>query len=139
MNTAAAIAPLVFSVENLLGGRKVLHTKPRTALDWISVIRQGISSSAVDVLTKTLHVTQSELAAALGIPVYSIFRGRIGAVDRYLAEAGRLILLETEQDVRAKIVLRRRRAAAAPEIRSTTLCEVVDEIVKIVESKGRVA
>src|SRR6202043_2089682 len=49
--------------------------------------------------------TMNREAAALGVPVYSIFRGRIGAVDRYLAESGRLILLETVEDVRAKIVL----------------------------------
>ena len=42
-------------------------------------------------------------AAALGVPVYSIFRGKIGAVDHYLAENGRLILIETVDDVRAKI------------------------------------
>ena len=42
-------------------------------------------------------------AAALGVPVYSIFRGEIGAVDRYLADNGRLTLLETVADVRTKI------------------------------------
>ncbi len=75
MSTATATAsshPL--SVETLLGGRKVLHAKPRTALDWISVIRQGLSSVAVDVLAKTLHVTQSELAVALGIPERTLAR-----------------------------------------------------------------
>ncbi len=42
-------------------------------------------------------------AAALGIPVYSIFRGKIGSVDRYLAEKGRLTLIETVEDVKLKI------------------------------------
>ena len=32
--------------------------------------------------------TMNREAAALGVPVYSIFRGKIGAVDRYLS-AGR--------------------------------------------------
>jgi uncharacterized protein len=50
--------------------------------------------------------TMNREAAALGVPVYSIFRGRIGAVDRYLAASGRLVLLETVEDVRTKIVLR---------------------------------
>ncbi len=62
------------SVEALLGGRGVLHTRPRTALDWVSVIRQGISSSAVEFLAKTIHVTQSELATALGIPERTLAR-----------------------------------------------------------------
>lgn len=42
-------------------------------------------------------------AAAMGVPVYSIFRGTIGAVDRYLAERGRLVLIQTIKDVRTKI------------------------------------
>jgi predicted glycosyltransferase len=47
-------------------------------------------------------------AAALGVPVYSIFRGKIGAVDRYLADTDRLVLVESVDDVRSKIVLDRR-------------------------------
>lgn len=35
-------------------------------------------------------------AAALGVPVYSIFRGRIGAVDRQLVKENRLVLVESE-------------------------------------------
>ena len=42
-------------------------------------------------------------AAALGVPVYSIFRGKTGAVDKYLTEKGRLILIETVEDVRSRI------------------------------------
>lgn len=42
-------------------------------------------------------------AAAMGVPVYSIFRGTIGAVDRYLVERGRLVLIQTIKDVRTKI------------------------------------
>ena len=47
--------------------------------------------------------TMNREAAALGVPVYSIFRGKIGAVDKYLAENGRLILIETVEDVRSRI------------------------------------
>lgn len=74
MTTATAIAPGNLSVESLLGGGSVLHAKPRTALDWVSIIRQGISSAAVDALTKSLHVTQSELGTALGIPERTLAR-----------------------------------------------------------------
>ena len=52
--------------------------------------------------------TMNREAAALGVPVYSIFRGKIGAVDRYLSEQGRLTLLETVQDVETKILLAKR-------------------------------
>ena len=47
--------------------------------------------------------TMNREAAALGVPVYSIFRGTIGAVDKYLAGSGRLTLIETVDDVRSKI------------------------------------
>jgi putative toxin-antitoxin system antitoxin component (TIGR02293 family) len=70
----AATAPHVLSVEALLGGKRVLQSRPRTSLDWVSVIRHGISSAAVDALARTLHVTQSELAAALGIPERTLAR-----------------------------------------------------------------
>ena len=38
-------------------------------------------------------------AAALGVPVYSIFRGPIGAIDQWLQEQGRMTLVETTEDV----------------------------------------
>ena len=41
-------------------------------------------------------------AAALGVPVYSIFRGKIGAVDQYLANNGKLILLESQEDIKKR-------------------------------------
>lgn len=49
--------------------------------------------------------TMNREAAALGVPVYSIFRGKLGAVDRYLAEQGRLTLLETPQAIREQMKL----------------------------------
>jgi predicted glycosyltransferase len=52
--------------------------------------------------------TMNREAAALGVPVYSIFRGVIGAVDRFLAKNGKLILLETVADIRSKISLQKR-------------------------------
>lgn len=73
MSTAAITHPIL-SVESLLGGKRVLQAKPRTPLDWVSVIRQGISSAAVDSLAKTIHVTHSELAVALGIPERTLAR-----------------------------------------------------------------
>ncbi len=47
--------------------------------------------------------TMNREAAALGVPVYSIFRGKIGKVDKYLVEQGRLTLIETVEEVRSKI------------------------------------
>lgn len=92
MNTAAAIAPGNLSVESLLGGRDVLHARPRSALDWVSIIRRGISSAAVDALTKTLRVTQSELALALGIPERTLARRKKEGIFNS-EESGKLVRL----------------------------------------------
>jgi predicted glycosyltransferase len=48
--------------------------------------------------------TMNREAAALGVPVYSIFRGTLGAVDRELAREGRLVLLETPDQIRTKLL-----------------------------------
>jgi hypothetical protein len=79
--------------------------------------------------------TMNREAAALGVPVYSIFRGPIGAVDRYLASTGRLILLESTEDVRHKIVVQRRDGRRAPESAGgSTLRSIVENIVRVMES-----
>ena len=52
--------------------------------------------------------TMNREAAALGVPVYSMFRGRIGAVDQYLVGTGRMTLLESVEDVYRKLVVRHR-------------------------------
>ena len=52
--------------------------------------------------------TMNREAAALGVPVYSIFRGKIGAVDHYLSKAGRLVMLESVEDVKNKIKVEKR-------------------------------
>jgi len=78
--------------------------------------------------------TMNREAAALGVPVYSIFRGKIGAVDRYLANDGRLVLLESAEDVRTRIVLIRRARPVTPErTSSAALTAIVDHITSMVE------
>lgn len=75
--------------------------------------------------------TMNREAAALGVPVYSIFRGRMGAVDQYLAKTGRLTLIEKIEDIRTKIALVRRQ----PGFRgSTNESAALDCIVNAVSS-----
>ena len=74
MGTAATVPRTHLSVEALLGGRGVLRVKPRSSLDWVAIIRQGISAAAVDALTASVGVTQSQLAAALGISERTLAR-----------------------------------------------------------------
>lgn len=52
--------------------------------------------------------TMNREAAALGVPVYSIFRGKIGAVDKFLSDNSRLTLLEDVGEVQTKIKLAKR-------------------------------
>ena len=71
---SAAVSSPRLSVEVLLGGKNVMSAKPRSTLDWVSRIRNGISSKAVDSLTRVIGVSQSELATALGIPERTLAR-----------------------------------------------------------------
>jgi len=97
--------------------------------EWADLIASGcmvIPKSPVDGLNllwfSDLVVsgggTMNREAAALGVPVYSIFRGKIGAVDRYLTEQGRLTLIETPSEVRSKIKLVRWNRPPKPENRN---------------------
>ncbi len=80
--------------------------------------------------------TMNREAAALGVPVYSIFRGKIGAVDRYLAKTGRMTLIESVEQVRDKIVLIRRKRAVQSDIDDRpTLRFIVENIVSILEEQ----
>jgi uncharacterized protein len=78
--------------------------------------------------------TMNREAAALGVPVYSTFRGKIGAVDRYLAAQGRLTLIESSAQVRSKIALRRRSRPHSPCLNSQGALEtIVAHIVRVVK------
>ena len=108
MNTATLITS--FSAETLLGGRKVLSAKPRTAQDWVALIRKGISPAAVDALVSAMRVTQAELATALDIPARTLARRKQeGVLNR--EESAKLVRLaqvaeraeEVFQDVDASL------------------------------------
>lgn len=79
--------------------------------------------------------TMNREAAAMGVPVYSIFRGKTGAVDRYLVNEGRLVLLETVTDVRQKLKIasRKREVEQQSGAPSKTLTAIVENIVSMVE------
>ncbi|HEX4004990.1 MAG TPA: DUF354 domain-containing protein [Acidobacteriaceae bacterium] len=81
--------------------------------------------------------TMNREAAALGVPVYSLFRGTLGAVDKHLSERGKLVLLQSAQDVRdnLKLVHRRRTQDTAPD-RATALDAVVNHLHTILGNRG---
>ena len=75
-------------------------------------------------------------AAALGIPVYSIFRGTLGAVDKYLSECGRLIMIENQEDVESKIRLVKRRKGTEENIGdSLALKQIMAAIGEVIEDR----
>lgn len=94
MNTATlAINPIPgLSAANVLGGKPVLHTLPRSALEWISLVRRGISASAIDAAVRMMDMGQAELARALDIPERTLARRKKeGTLSR--DESGKLVRL----------------------------------------------
>lgn len=69
-----AITYPILTAVSMLGGNQVLQDKPRTALDWVAVIRQGIPAASIDSIAKTIRVTKTELSVALGIPERTLAR-----------------------------------------------------------------
>lgn len=68
---------------------------------------------AVDLITLSDLVisgggTMNREAAVLGVPVYSIFGGKVGAVDAYLEKQGKLVFLKDETEIQNKLKLVRR-------------------------------
>jgi predicted glycosyltransferase len=79
---------------------------PRRAVD-------GRSLVALADLLVSAGGTMNREAAVLGTPVWSMFEGRLGAVDELLVHEGRLRLLRNPDD----IVVTRKGAAAVPTLR----------------------
>ena len=116
----------------------VLRTWPR----WCEERRIILPETALDGLNLVWHSdlvvsgggTMNREAAALGVPVYSIFRGKLGAVDRYLAQEGRLTLVETIEDVRSKIrVAKRPRSVDAGAVERPALRQILDAAHELME------
>jgi predicted glycosyltransferase len=113
---------------------------------WFENNKTVIPKQAVDGLNLIWHSdlvvsgggTMNREAAALDVPVYSIFRGAIGAVDRQLSKQNRLILIESLEDVDTKIRLVKRTRRDVSEVTSQrTLTEIVDNIEAIAETLTR--
>lgn len=80
--------------------------------------------------------TMNREAAALGAPVYSIFRGEIGAVDRYLAQSGRLTLIENAKELATKIVLGKWKRPVRPDQTDRPALQRIVDIVEAFVKKG---
>jgi uncharacterized protein len=100
--------------ESLLGGPAIVPERPV----------DGPSLVAAADLVVSAGGTMNREAAALGVPAWTPFAARLGAVDRALIEEGRLHRLEDPTDV----VLERRGPSARPMLRNPeTLVDLILE------------
>jgi predicted glycosyltransferase len=108
--------------------------------EWYDTRKIIIPEEVVDGLNLIWHSdlvisgggTMNREAAALEVPVYSIFRGEIGAVDKYLSNSGRLTLLKSTSEIKSKIDLSRRKIPSKlGDLNSPALEKIVDGICTI--------
>ena len=112
--------------------------------EWFADNKTIVPSRAVDGLNLLWHSdlvvsgggTMNREAAALGVPVYSIFRGKLGAVDRRLEQEGRLVIIRTAAEVQTKILFQRRpNSAHLNGEPRTALQDIVNHIEDIVRTE----
>jgi uncharacterized protein len=108
---------------------------------WFVDRRVVVPDRAVDGLNLVWHSdlvvsgggTMNREAAALGVPVYSLFRGRSGAVDRQLEAEGRLRFLTSVDDVQRSVRLERRdKSRPTTWTGNRVLLEIVHHVEEIV-------
>lgn len=74
MATHRKLRDRTMTAERILGGMAVLKQQPRSLLDWVTLVRQGLPTAVVDEVTKAVQLTQAELSATLGIPERTLIR-----------------------------------------------------------------
>ena len=74
--------------------------------------------------------TMNREAAALGVPVFSIFQGKLGAVDKFLAESNRLVLITPDQDLETVISLSKREKTFLDNSSEQAKNCITNEIIK---------
>ena len=122
--------------------RQEAHLRTQFPL-WFTNSKLVVPQGVIDGLNLIWHSdlvvsgggTMNREAAALGVPVYSVFRGPIGAVDRLLCDQNRLVLVETPDDVDCRIPLVPRIRGELPIPRgSGALTEILNHLDAIVTS-----
>lgn len=81
-----------FSASSVLGGERVLRARPRSAVEWIDLVRKGIPAPAIDAVIQLVNLRQIELSRALDIPERTLVRRKKeGVLNR--EESGKLLRL----------------------------------------------
>lgn len=112
-----------------------------TSPGWFEKDRTIIPKEAADGLNLIWNAdlvvsgggTMNREAAALHVPVYSVFRGKIGAVDHQLEKEGRLMLVTSVGEVDQIPLRRRDRGTNGKAVAAPALAVVVKNIIDIVE------
>ena len=146
MRSTIVISETSPSIDALLAGKKVLPAKQRSAMDWIEVVRQGLSATAVDAMAKTLRVTQSELANALCIPERTLARrkkeGRLNSEESAkLVRLARVVgrALETFEDIDAALDWLKSPNAALSGTTPLSLLDTDIGAESVTDTLGRIA
>jgi len=72
--TTTPLSRTPVSAFTLLGGVEVLQAQPRTAMDWIPLVRRGLPAASIEAISRLTRTAQSELARALAIPERTLAR-----------------------------------------------------------------
>ena len=72
-------------------------------------------------------------AAVLGTPAYSIYAGKLAAVDRALVADGRLTLLRSSEEVQG-LTLNKKVAAPPPRLGDGLLKEFVEKVLEVAQA-----
>jgi hypothetical protein len=129
----ASPARIILLPRNKKQENEIRHKKPQ----WFKDGRVKIPARVVNGLNLLYFSdivvsgggTMNREAASLGIPVYSIFRGPIGRIDRRLEEEGRLTLISSPDDF-SKIRLEKREKMLPIDLRARPALE---QIIKNIE------
>jgi len=122
--------------------RQEAHLRSRHP-QWFASRKLIVPKGVVDGLNLIWHSdlvvsgggTMNREAAALGVPVYSVFRGPVGAVDRLLCEQQRLVMIETSEDVDRYIQLVPRNKGRMPDApASSALTDILQHLNAIIAS-----
>ena len=84
--------------------------------------------------------TMNREAAALGVPVYSIFRGKTGKVDSMLEQEGRLVMIHSPEEIWTKIPFVRREKPQwldnKPRAALQDIINHIEDIIKIEQERS---
>ncbi|MGB9836079.1 MAG: DUF354 domain-containing protein [Candidatus Saccharicenans sp.] len=80
--------------------------------------------------------TMNREAASLGVPVYSIFRGPLGLIDKQLEKESRLVMIKSPEEF-SKIKIEKREKTSPSDLKDRpALKQIVDHIEHIINEKN---